>query len=421
MPPRRKRKAAAPVESPPTTMEEASSKPSVVVVDDLVATYDSKNKRVSYTLKLSSKCSCGSHKLPTSAAYNSLSTSDDPAITMMEKTISTINRHKQKSVVDDDVRCDLDLSTFEFVMRSDRIWRGFWANIMEQVRQEEEAAKARSETQKKQHADKAATVAEKPWEDGVVFSAARNKHRALDTIMTTLEQVTGKSIVRMKELMPAVASRLNKAIEGLDCGILFDRSKQQEAMEAMFHRAKTCIKGLTSNNNNAQLLTGVAALFLPKWESLRMCCGALGLNRQAKYTEQGLANRKLHDEYESRKGEELKVGDMVTTRDGDGEVKAISIDSITISFPPLDRERGAIDIETTYKPASRARARLYEPRLDEYERKQRSDLTPKDWIDAIDAFHRAHNSTSPNKKDMATRRHHRHKRQSERAPRIYRY
>ena len=117
----------------------------------------------------------------------------------------------------------------------------------------------------------------------------------------------------------------------------------------------------SSNNNNAQLLTGVAALFLPptpvgnnnQSESVRMCCDQLGLNRNAKYIKMGKQNRQAHDVYDSRKGEELKVGDMVTTRDGDGEVIAISMDSITVSFPPLDSGSDAMNIETIYEPASR--------------------------------------------------------------------
>ena len=87
----------------------------------------------------------------------------------------------------------------------------------------------------------------------------------------------------------------------------------------MCSRAKRCVEAITTNSitsNTARLLTGMAAVFLPNTEqstpSLRTCCGALGLNRQAKYVEEGLKNRQEHDAYVALKDEALKVGDSVT-------------------------------------------------------------------------------------------------------------
>ena len=87
--------------------EVASKRP---FVDNVAATYDKKNKKVNYVLKFSSKCSCGSYKHTVTAAYNSLMNDEDPAITMMKKTIGIIERHEQKSIDDGSVKCDLDLS-----------------------------------------------------------------------------------------------------------------------------------------------------------------------------------------------------------------------------------------------------------------------------------------------------------------------
>ena len=241
--------------------EVASKRP---FVDNVAATYDKKNKKVNYVLKFSSKCSCGSYKHTVTAAYNSLMNDEDPAITMMKKTIGIIERHEQKSIDDGSVKCDLDLSQFHVVMRNNLLWRGAWANIKEQVRLEEEAKQKRSEVQKKQHADKATAAAEKPWEEGEEYNV-KTKHLALSDTMKTIQHKTGKSITRVKELLTSVASKLNNSIDDFDCEIIFDKRKRQKTMEVMFDRAKTCIKSLTSSSNtNAQLLTGVAALFLPK-------------------------------------------------------------------------------------------------------------------------------------------------------------
>ena len=409
MPPKPQRKTKADASSVDSEAA-CSERP---LIDGISVTVD-KKKRVNCVIKFSSKCVCGNHQLVTSASYNSLIQFDDPAIELMERTIKTIKRHGLKRISDGDTKCDLEVEKFDFAMRNDLIWRGLWANVTSQVLQAEKAARERSDLQAKKHEEKAAAVAEKPWEEGVEFKNRKAKSVATIATMKVIHQRTGKSITRAKEL-------LSCEIVGFDCKFVFDENKQQKAMEFMFDKARTCIKSLTSNtNNNAQLLTGAAALFLPgnkdkQPESLSMCCDQLGLNRQSKYTSKGRENRELHDEYVSLKGEELKVGDMVTVRGGGcGEIHEMSSESITIHLLPWNSE-------TTYKPASKARARRVEPRLDEYERERRFDTTPIDWIQTIDAFHREHNATSPNKKDIAILRHPQFPRQQKSAPRIYRY
>jgi hypothetical protein len=63
----------------------------------------------------------------------------------------------------------------------------------------------------------------------------------------------------------------------------------------------------------------------------------------------------------------------------------------------------------------------WEPPLDEYERLERNDTTPKEYINAIDIFHRQHNHQSPNAKDIITRRHPDNPSVKETAVKIYRY
>ena len=65
-------------------------------------------------------------------------------------------------------------------------------------------------------------------------------------------------------------------------------------------------------------------------------------------------------------------------------------------------------------------ARL-EPALDFYNCNQRLDGIPQDWKNEIDQFHRQRNVISPNKKYHATRQHPLYTRQTQTAPKIYRY
>ena len=61
----------------------------------------------------------------------------------------------------------------------------------------------------------------------------------------------------------------------------------------------------------------------------------------------------------------------------------------------------------------------YVPSLDEYTCKIRIDTISSEWIEIIDNFWRSHNHTSPNKIDVAIRRHNDYPRKTQTAIKIY--
>jgi curved DNA-binding protein CbpA len=130
-----------------------------------------------------------------SASYNSLIDTDDPAKEMMKKSIVLINNHrtKKRNPVDSLV-CNLDLTHFASFLRTDFAWRGLWADVQRQVNEEKEAAKERSDIMKKRHVDKAAAIAEKSWDEGVAFTTANTKNKALNGVMTMIEHKQGNQL-----------------------------------------------------------------------------------------------------------------------------------------------------------------------------------------------------------------------------------
>ena len=130
---------------------------------------------------------------------------------------------------------------------------------------------------------------------------------------------------------------------------------------------------------------------------MSILCKLLGLNTQAKYMKCGLENRSEFDTFLKLTGV-INPGEMVLCRDGCGELKEKTDQSMTICLEPWKFDR-------VYTPPPKARMARWEPSLDEYERVERSDTTPQEWKDAIDSFLRGHNHTSPNTNDSAKRRH----------------
>ena len=106
-------------------------------------------------------------------------------------------------------------------------------NVQQQVREYEDAAKQRSERRMKGVKRKAESISQKEWDDGVEWKKSDAKSKALKAVMNSIEQQTGKSIAKVRQLMTSLSTKLNKAIDGFDCEFVLDRSKQADAMEVM--------------------------------------------------------------------------------------------------------------------------------------------------------------------------------------------
>ena len=248
MPPKKTRKKTRKRSAEKNTAQSAqkvAKMSSSVVISDVKTGYD--GTRVHYHIKLSSKCACGSYKIQTAVPYETLEDNEDAPKVMMEKAIEAIRNHQQKNKNHDGTsKCNLDLSSFATFLSEQWTWRLLWVDAEQHVKQHEEAAKQRSEHQKKQHKRKADAITEKEWEEGDDFKNATAKSEALKATMNTIEQRTGKSVARVRQLMTSISTKLNRSIDGFDSEFVFDRSKQTDAMKVMFARAKSCLESITT-------------------------------------------------------------------------------------------------------------------------------------------------------------------------------
>ena len=122
----------------------------------------------------------------------------------------------------------------------------------------------------------------------------------------------------------------------------------------------------------------------------------LGLNRQSKYFEAGLKNRKKHNRFLKLTGD-IETSESITCRGcNDGVLLAKGLDgSYTVKLFPFG---------TVYKYhfLSSAQLRRREPRMDEYEREQQLDNTPEHEKETIDTFFRRHVPILPNKRKLGS-------------------
>ena len=215
--------------------------------------------------------------------------------------------------------------------------------------------------------------------------------------MQALEFWSGKSLAKAIDILQHITPKLKKASASV--GVEFDeyaimskkKAKEHKVFGGMIKRAQTCIAGMRRRicKEKLQILTGVVALFvLPKESNMfGPSCKLLGLNPKAKYMKCGLDNRSEFDNF-LKLTRDIVPGEMVLCRDGFGELKEKTNQSMTICLESWK-------FDQVYNPPPKSRMARWEPSLDEYERIERSDTTPQEWKDAIDAFLRSHNHTSP--------------------------
>jgi hypothetical protein len=103
-----------------------------------------------------------------------------------------------------------------------------------------------------------------------------------------------------------LVSKLKRSTYFDENSILTEEGRKNNlAMAKMFHHASTCIENLkgegmsgSQSKQAAQLLTGIAGLFIPPdIISLKRACELLGLNRNSKYVATGMENREAIDTY----------------------------------------------------------------------------------------------------------------------------
>eukprot|EP00956_Cyclotella_meneghiniana_P035506 scaffold115518_cov23-Cyclotella_meneghiniana.AAC.1 len=299
---------------------------------------------------------------------------------MKENAISALQRHREKSGDCCRLNCETDSN---IITRIDSFWEYLWSNALNMCCIEI------ADSQKKSiNAFRGAhnRVIESYWELGNEFTKNDTKCLARKKVLECLEYNSKKSILKAYSILSYMIRKISKAASSRS--IEFDEMKvlshkQQRrvvAMNAIIESASTCIKSMKKRMDKRQisLLTGVAAIFLPpKSAKLHLVsCNVLSLNPKSSYVKLGVENRNQFNEYLNSSGP-LQVGERVVCRGGIGKLVQLSENSCVVEIEPWNNE-------LKYDALHKARLTRYVPILDEYEREERSDMTPQEWIDAIE-------------------------------------
>ena len=380
--------------------------------------------RIFYDIVLSEKC-CNSQKEIIVSSKSEIwdMPTEQRGKKMKELTIDALNTHKERSRNDGKcchLSCDTDIN---ILLRLDQIWQYLWLYAEGLISSQISDIYQTSASRQRAVQSRVVNVLDNPWCVGVSFESRDKKWLAIKQVIRELKYRSGKSVAKVYIILSRVIAKLNKEISR--SGIEFNESmvlskrnqKRTKTMNAIIDSTKTCVKSMMRRitKDKLELLTGVAAICLPRTEHKLMepACNILGFNRCSSYVRIAMENRAAFDTFLSLSGD-INVGEKVLCRAGIGKLVSITNTSCTVALEPWNNE-------ITYDPRSKARLSRWEPPLDEYERIERKDTTPKEYIEAIDSFLRQHNHQSPNTKDVITRRHPDNPSVKETAIKIYRY
>jgi len=319
----------------------------------------------------------------------------------------------RKLIVDTAESSGLDMSCLlsEPAMTSHLPWKLSWVTLENFVLENKLKAALLSSTAVNRENEKTHTNRNLPWSVGSDFSSRQNKFIAKSRVLAELESASGKEIKKAESILSSIVFGLTKEPGFVERAVLSnDTRKRFSVIEDSILRAGAAMRCLarSANLGSAKVLTAVTAVLLPSGcveknsSSCRDFCETLGINPKSKYVELGIENRKLYDSFLMRDGDIL-VGEEVTCRSSPA---AVVTDigrngSVTVKLLPFNNEK-------KYRSFVSGKVRRLEPELDNYQRKTRFDTTPQHVKTTIEDFFRRHVPISPNKRDIAKRRHPQH-------------
>ena len=188
------------------------------------------------------------------------------------------------------------------------------------------------------------------WSLGTDFSGKNTKSKAKLRVLSQLEIQTEKELAKAESVLSAIVSDLKQEAGFNELSVLSVATKKRLAtIDACFSSARKFVGKMTKSMNlaSAKTLTAVIAVLLPSacFEndddiSRRDFCNLLSINRQSKYFENALRNRKKYNAFFDAEGE-LSAGDLVSCRSSpEAIITAIKDDdTVTVKLLPYGTEK----------------------------------------------------------------------------------
>ena len=249
----------------------------------------------------------------------------------------------------------------------------------------------------------------KEWETGSVFVNSDLKYKPKMSLLKEIEHISNKEVLKAKELMASTLQDLYKAGLNEHALLLDGIQKEMRVAKAAIHSVSSFVKSVAAIRcrltvASTRLLAGLTAVLAPQPHpsaghqvSQREFSSTFGFQRQAKYFQAGLANREKQNQYINLP-DEIKEGDLVVCRGCPGTLLRKCPDGLcTVKLRPWGTE-------VTYPTLTSAKMQPQAPVLDEFNTKERKDVTPTHVKDTIENFC-GHVPISPNKQDTVKMRH----------------
>ena len=198
---------------------------------------------------------------------------------------------------------DLELIQNDLCMTHTVPWEKAWLSFECQVLQEQLTMNKFSSAASLGHKSKEEAKKNKDWSVGTDYINSSLKHKAKSRVLSELEIVTGKELAKAESVLSSIVSGLKKESDFNELCTLSDTTqKDLRAIQSCFLSAQKIIGKMTKSMNvtSAKILTGVTAVLLPPAclekgndMSRKNFCNLLSINRQSKYFESAIDNRKV--------------------------------------------------------------------------------------------------------------------------------
>ena len=231
-------------------------------------------------------------------------------------------------------------------------WEKAWLSFENQVNKKLLEKGGFSERASRAHETKAEAKRSKDWSVGTDYSSFSAKSKAKSRLLSELEIVCEKELAKAESVLSAVVSDLKEKEDFNELFVLSDDTqKRLTTIDACFTSAQKNFGKMTKSMNvtSAKILTSVVAVLLPEkcFEegndvSQREFYNLLSINRNSKYFDTAIENRKKFNSFLEAKGE-LSVGELVSCRSSpEAIITAIKDDdTVTVKLLPYGTEKSS--------------------------------------------------------------------------------
>ena len=218
------------------------------------------------------------------------------------------------------LQIDLDSLSEDVLMSSSMPWEKAWVSFENDVLKLQMKQLELSSAASLGHKSKAETTLEKRWTIGEDYKGRQSKFRAKSRLITELELVSSKELVKAQSVLSSVISDMMDEPSFDELSVLSSDTRNRLAViNASVASAASIMSKMTKSLNlgTAKLLIAVTAILLPENcldpdtnKDRQVFCKTFSINGRAKYFETAFENRKEYSSFVQLDGD-ISVGEKL--------------------------------------------------------------------------------------------------------------